>query len=218
MSKHDEIKNLLKASRTLLSGKNYLSETVEIKKQYGILNEQGMQGMNLGSYDPIDKIDVGQSIEDEIDKDEYETSETGKQKPIKDDMRQGYRISGGILYLHGKEKKDLQLTTDEKIAFQETMEEFVSEVAGLVEFNPLNVYSNNVEWSGKLIDFGLDFIFSIGEDGGIYVDGEMTKINDEFEQIIQKLKSFYLKFKAKWDLVLGARKKTYKDENKGTKQ
>ena len=156
---HDEIKNLLKASRTMLSGKKYLSETIEIKKQYGILTEQGMQGMNLGTKNPIERINVGKSIEDEMEEDEYETAETEDKKPSKDDMKQGYRISGGLLYLHGKDKKDIELTTDEKIAFQETMEEFVAEVSDLVEFNPINIYSNNVEWSGKLIDFDLEFIF-----------------------------------------------------------
>jgi len=211
MSKHDEIKNLLKASRTLLSGKNSLNETIEIKKQYGILNEQGMQSMNLGTNNVTKKIDVGQSIEDEMEEDEYETSETGKEKPAKDDMKQGYRISGGVLFIHGKEKKDLELTTDEKIAFQETMEEFVNEVSDLVEFNTLNVYTNNVEWSGKLIDFDLDFIYSIGEESGIYIDGEMTKIDDEFEEVINKLKTYYQKFKSKWAKVLGSRKKTNKE-------
>jgi hypothetical protein len=205
---HDEIKNLLKASRTMLSGKKYLNETIEIKKQYGILTEQGMQGMNLGTKNPIERIDVGKSIEDEMEEDEYETAETEDKKPSKDDMKQGYRISGGLLYLHGKDKKDIELTTDEKIAFQETMEEFVAEVSDLVEFNPINIYTNNVEWSGKLIDFDLEFIFSIGEESGIYIDGEMTKISDEFEEMIKKLKTYYQKFKSKWAKVLGMRKKT----------
>jgi len=212
MSKHDEIKNLLKASRTMLSGKNSLNETSEIRKQYGILTEQGMQSMNLNTINPVKKIDIGQSIEDDIEEDEYETSETGKPKEAKADMKQGYRISGGILFIHGKEKKDLVLTTDEKIAFQETMEEFVSEVSDLVEFNALNIYNNNVEWSGKFIENDMDFIYSIGEDSGIYVDGEMTKINDQFEELIKKLKVYYEKFKAKWAKVLGMRKKTYKKE------
>lgn len=116
------------------------------------------------------------------------------------------------MFIHGKDKKDLELTTDEKIAFQETMEEFINEVSDLVEFNPLNLYTNNVEWSGKLIDFDLDFIFSIGEESGIYIDGEMTKISDEFEELIGKLKTYYQKFKSKWAKVLGMRKKTKSKE------
>lgn len=211
-NKHDEIKNLLKASKNMLSGKNYIQESEEIRKQHGIISEQGgMQGMSMSTRSPIEKINVAKSIEDEIEDDEYETAETGKMddtKEAKDDQKQGYRISGGVLFIHGKDKKDLELTTDEKIAFQETMEEFVNEVSDLVEFNPLNVYSNNVEWSGKLIDFDLDFIFSIGEDSGIYIDGEMTKIDDEFEEMIKKIKTYYQKFKSKWSKVLGMRRKT----------
>lgn len=205
---HDEIKKLLKASREILSSKKSIEESIEIKKKYGIIVEQGMQGMNLGTKNPIEKINVAKSIEDEIEADEYETAETNDEKESKEDVKQGYRISGGVLFLHGKDKKDLELTTDEKIAFQETMEEFVNEVSDLVEFNPLNLYKNNVEWSGKLIDFDLDFIFSIGEESGIYIDGEMTKISDEFEELIKKLKIFYQKFKSKWSKILGMRKKT----------
>jgi hypothetical protein len=207
-NKHDEIKNLLKASRNMLSSSKNLQESLEIKKQYGIISEQGMQSMTQYSQSPIEKINVAQSIEDEIEDDEYETADTEDVKPAKDDKKQGYRISGGIIFLHGKDNKDLELTTDEKIAFQETMEEFVNEVSDLVEFNPLNVYSNNIEWSGKLIDFDIEFLFSIGEESGIYIDGEMTKVSDEFEELIKKLKTYYQKFKSKWSKVLGMRKKT----------
>jgi hypothetical protein len=210
---HDEIKNLLTASRKLLSGKKHVQEIVEIKKQYGIIVEQGMSTMTMSARNPIEKINVAKSIEDEIESDElenqeYETANTGEEKEAKDDMKQGYRISGGIMFIHGKDRKDVELLTDDKIAFQETMEEFVNEVSDLVEFNPLNLYSNNVEWSGKLIDFDLEFIFTIGEESGIYIDGEMTKISDEFEELIKKLKTYYQKFKSKWGKILGMRKKT----------
>jgi hypothetical protein len=197
----------------MLSGKNDLNETIEIRRQYGLLTEQGIQS-TMGTTNPTERMNIGQSIEDNLedDEEEYETAETGEKKPAKDDKKQGYRISGGVLFLHGKEKKDIELTTDEKTAFQETMEEFVSEVSDLVEFNALNVYRNNIEWSGKLIDFDLDFVFSIGEESGIYIDGDMTKIDDEFEELIKKLKTYYQKFKSKWAKVLGMRKKTIKKD------
>ena len=41
---HDEIKNLLRASRNLLSNGVSLQENIEIKKQYGIILEQGSTG------------------------------------------------------------------------------------------------------------------------------------------------------------------------------
>jgi len=221
-NRHDEIKNLIKASRNMLSSKNSLHETDEIKKQYGILNEQQMQSMTLSPRNPIKKMNIGQSIQNKIssdetenpskiwkklrNNDEYETAETNPEP--EDDKNQEYTVSGGIIVLHGKNKRDITLTTDEKIAFQETMEEFVNEVSDLVEFYPLNVYTTNVVWSGKIIDFDLEFMLAIGEDGGIYVDSNMTKISEDFENIIKKLKAYYQKFKSKWAKIIGNRKQT----------
>jgi len=152
------------------------------------------------------------SIESRIDQDtEYETAvddrEDGEPQTPKD-KSQKYRISGGILALHGKNRNDLDITSDEKIAFQETMDEFVDEVSDLVDFNTLNVYTNNVDWSGKIIDQDIDFTFTIGENSGIYINGEMMKVDEDFLSMINKLQQFYQKFKSKWGKVLASRKKT----------
>ena len=189
---HDEIKQLLNASRRLL-GNNDINE--DIRRQYSLLTEQ-----DGADNDVTKKYDVAQSVEDEIE---------DNTKP-NDDKSQAYRISGGVLVLHGKEQTDLELTTDEKIAFQETMDEFVNEVSDLVDFNKLNLYPNNVEWSGKIIDFDIDFLLSIGEESGIYINGDMIKTDDEFLEMITKLKAYYEKFKVKWSKVLASRKKTIK--------
>ena len=211
---HDEIKNLLRASRNLLSNGVSLQENIEIKKQYGIILEQGSTG------DISKKIDIGASIEDSINKyeKEYQTADNtdgedfddedfdGEEK--KEDKKQAYRISGGILVLHGKDNTQLDLTTDEKMAFQETMDEFVTEVSDLVDFNKLNVYPNNVEWSGKIIDYDIEFMYNIGEESGIYINGDMIKTDEDFIEMITKLQKYYEKFKSKWAKILASRKKT----------
>lgn len=199
---HDEIKNLLKASRTMLSNSETLKESISIKKQYGILTEQDV---NMTSGDITKKMNIGDEIETAIN---YDNDEKTPEK----DKSQGYRISGGILVLHGKTQTELELTTDEKIAFQETMDEFVTEVSDLVDFNKLNVYPNNIEWSGKIIDFDVEFTYSIGEENGIYIDGEMMKMDDKFIEFVTKLKSYYEKFKSKWAIILASRKKTKKTD------
>ena len=152
------------------------------------------------------------SIESRIEQDtEYETAvddkEEGETQTPKD-KSQKYRISGGILALHGKGRNDLDITTDEKVAFQETMDEFVEEVSDLADFNTLNVYTNNVDWSGKIIDQDIEFTFTIGENSGIYINGEMMKVDEDFLDMINKLQQFYQKFKSKWGKVLANRKKT----------
>ena len=187
---HDEIKQLLKASRTLLSNEKLNEDINTIRKKYTLLTED----------DTTSKLDLSKSVEDKIDSDT---------KP-NEDKSQGYRISGGLLVLHGKNQTDLELTTDEKLAFQETMDDFVGEVADLVDFNKLNIYPNNVEWSGRIIDADIEFFFSIGEENGVYINGDMIKTDDEFLEMVNKLKSFYEKFKSKWAAILADRKKTVK--------
>jgi len=179
--RYDEIKSLLKKSRMLL--------------------EQDTQD------------NIAASIQNRIDQDmDYETAvddkEKGDDKPVSKDKTQKYRISGGILALHGKGRSDLDITTDEKVAFQETMDEFVDEVSDLVDFNTLNVYPNNVDWSGKIIDSDIEFTFTIGENSGIYINGDMIKVDEDFLDMINKLQQFYQKFKSKWGKVLASRKKT----------
>jgi hypothetical protein len=193
---HDEIKNLLKASRKLLN-----NETIneDIRRQYGVLTEQGV---DMTDDNVTKKLNITQSVEDEIE----DNTESSK------DKTQGYRISGGLLVLHGKTQTELELTTDEKIAFQETMDEFVTGVSDLVDFNKLNVFPNNVEWSGKIIDFDIEFFFTIGEENGVYINGQMIKVDDKFLDMVNKLKTFYEKFKSKWAKIMASRKKTKKTE------
>ena len=160
------------------------------------------------------QINVAKDVESRLQQDqEYETANTGIEdgddiKTSPRDKQQKYRISGGILALHGKDRNNLDITSDEKLAFQETMDEFVEEVSDLVDFNTLNVYQNNVEWSGKLIDEDINFIFTIGEDSGVYINGQMIKLDPDFMTTINKLQQYYQKFKSKWGRVLASRKKT----------
>jgi hypothetical protein len=196
---HDEIKRLVEASRKMLSNTTLNEDINSIRKKHGIINEQD----NLISNNVTQKVNVTKNVEDKI---EDSTDETP------DDKSQGYRVVGGIIVLHGKDNSDLELTTDEKIAFQETMNEFVEQVSDLVDFNKLNLYPNNVEWSGKIIDFDLDFFFTIGEENGVYINGEMLKADDEFLEMINKLKVYYEKFKSKWAKVLASRKQTNNTE------
>lgn len=205
---HDEIRKLLTVSRTLLSNEKLNEAIQDIRNQYGLIKEQSEIGK---------QFNVAKSIEDEIDDDEYETAETSDEddedeKESRDDKKQAYRISGGILVLNGKNQTDLELTTDEKTAFQETMDEFVAEVSDMADFNKLNVYPKNVEWSGKIIDYDLEFFFSIGEENGVYIEGDMIKCDDKFLEFVNKLKVYYEKFKSKWSKILGDRKKTIKTD------
>jgi hypothetical protein len=76
---HDEIKRLLKASRTMLSTKDSINESFNIRKKHNLLSEQEIEfeGDNVTK-----KISVGDSIEDNIRKDEEKKRKDEKPKDI----------------------------------------------------------------------------------------------------------------------------------------
>jgi hypothetical protein len=85
-------------------------------------------------------------------------------------------------------------------------------VSDLVDFNEMKVYKNNVEWSGTILDLDINFLFLLNENNGVYIEGNMMKVDDNFMTLVGKLKNYYQKFKSKWAKVLAARKKTKTEE------
>jgi hypothetical protein len=207
MSNYEEIKKLLSASRKLVGGDQLNEDYNKIRKNYGLLIEQPVE-------DPETQINVMKDIEDKIGgKQEYETAEQPEDddedyEEVKSDKKKAYRISGGILVIHSKNTSDLQLTTDDKTAFQESVTEFKQDVTEIVDFNKLNLYPTNVEWSGKITELDIEFFFSIAESKGVYINGTMIKLDEEFTEMSTKLMNYYEKFKSKWSKIVSARKKT----------
>jgi hypothetical protein len=186
------IKNQIKTMRDLIQNSNPMVQehVKDIKEKYLIKEEDSPRD--------ITRPNVPQSTEQEIEDNEG----------MPDDVSQGYRISGGVLVIHGDDRKEVELTTEDKTAFQETMDEFVNEVSDLANFGQLNVYKNNVEWSGVVVDYDVEFYYTIGESNGIYISGEMMKLDENLLDMVTKLQTYYEKFKSKWAKVLASRKKT----------
>ena len=61
---------------------------------------------------------------------------------------------------------------------------------------------------GKIVDFDIEFYFTIGESNGVYITCEMSKLDENFLMSIDKLKKYYEKFKSKWAKVIAGKKKT----------
>lgn len=187
MNNWEEIKQLVEASRKALN-KNLVQENNQIKKTYGMLMEQPMEGKN-------------------DDEKEFSKNKTFGKSNSSEEKRT-FKIKGYLISIHGNKKVDLQLTLDEKTAFQESMDEFRTEVAELVDFNTMNVYQNNVEWSGKINDRNIEFFFSALETDGVYIKGDMIKIDNDFMELVEKIKKYYEKFRSKWTKIISSRKIT----------
>ena len=188
---YDEMKSLLKKSKLLFE-----------------------QQADMGRLNAADSISnkIRNSVSDDAivgGEEEGETNQQGLKTTKTSSKQQKYKISGGIFVLHGDTRAEVDnITTDDKSSFQETMDEFVEEVSDLVDFDELHLYKNSVEWGGKLIDDNITFLYTIGENGGVYISADIVKIDEDFLSIITKLEQYYQKFKSKWSKMLAIRKKT----------
>ena len=188
---YDEMKSLLKKSKFLF----------EQQSDMGRINTADSISNKIHSS-VSDDASVGGEQEDETNQQGVRTSKSSSKQ-------QKYKISGGIFVLHGDSRAEVDnITTDDKSSFQETMDEFVEEVSDLVDFDELHLYKNSVEWGGKLIDDNITFLYTIGENGGVYISADIVKIDEDFLSIITKLEQYYQKFKSKWSKMLAIRKKT----------
>jgi hypothetical protein len=188
---YDEMKSLLKKSKMLF----------EQYSDNGRINTADSIANKIRSSVSDDAIVGGEEQGDANNQNPKTLKSSGKQ--------QKYKISGGIFVLHGDTRSEVDnITTDDKSSFQETMDEFVEEVSDLVDFDELHLYKNSVEWGGKLIDDNITFLYTIGENGGVYISADIVKIDEDFLSIITKLEQYYQKFKSKWSKMLAIRKKT----------
>ena len=143
-----------------------------------------------------------EQVEDEVEIEDTPTLEREKE------VTKDYNVSSGIITVHAYDRSDLELTDEEQANYQETMDDFIEQVSDLVDFNALNMYENNIEWSGRLVKFDIDYYYSVGEKNGVYISGNMVQVDEDFSEMMETLKNYYNTFSSKWAKVLADRKST----------
>ncbi len=183
-----------------------------------ILNSNNIDSKYVSeSYDDMrNLLNMSRALISEQDvSNEYETAQEEKADDREEKTKE-YTVSGGKIIVHGMDEQDLVLTQEEQNAFQETMDDFVEQVSDMAEYHPLNIYKNNVEWSGDLLKFDVRFYYSIAEVDGTYIgNANMIKVDPEFLELLQKLKNFFKMFEAKWAKILASRRTTESNKEEG---
>lgn len=166
------------------------------------MEQKNRKGLILDeSYDQMKgMLNLSRRLHEQVDDIEIDV------EAVKEEKTKEYAVGGSMIIVHGVTDKDLNITSDEELAFTETMEGFIDSVEDLADFNELNVYKNNIEWSGKLVRFDLEFFYTIGESNGIYINGTMIKIDEDLYGMLDKLKTYYQTFSTKWSQILSERK------------
>lgn len=69
-----------------------------------------------------------------------------------------------------------------------------------VKFNKFIIYpkSGNVEWSGEFQDSRIQWFYSLDDTRGVYISGELLRLDDSTLETIRKLVGFYENWADEW--------------------
>lgn len=72
-------------------------------------------------------------------------------------------------------------------------------VSKLVKFGKIKVHKQNVEWSGHLIREKVDWVFSLDDTVGCYIDTtDFMQLRDEVLEVMKKLRGYYDVWADEW--------------------
>ena len=82
---------------------------------------------------------------------------------------------------------------------REEENKFKDIVSKLVKFGKIKVHKQNVEWSGHLIREKVDWVFSLDDTVGCYIDTtDFMQLRDESLEVLKKLRGYYDVWSDEW--------------------
>jgi len=92
---------------------------------------------------------------------------------------------------------DLEMDEDDKKTISQVIDNFKQQVSQIVEFDPgFTIKPNEIRLDGNIKDEEIIFTLVAGENDGLYINTNMSEVNDEFVDVLSKLKNFEKVFKS----------------------
>jgi len=177
------------------------------KPQYGIIGEQMTDEYpeppdpEQGHQDYLQKSDQLKSFDDDSVQDP-----TIKGIPNEDS---DFAVINDVeVVIHSEDPEDLELNDEEKGQVSQLIDDFRTEVVETVEFDKMDVYETSAKLNGKIGSIGMMFTLSTGDDVGLYISGQMLKIDENSLNILEKLGAYELKFSSTINDLLVRRRTT----------
>ena len=107
--------------------------------------------------------------------------------------------------LNSNDPSDMKLTDEQKNKLSQLIDNFRSQVSQLTKFEPGMVISTEqIRLDGNIDD--LKFVFIAGENGGLYLNAEMFKLQEEQVDLMTKLSKFLKVYQDTMNPIITERK------------
>ena len=104
------------------------------------------------------------------------------------------------------DKEDIELKDEERNTISQLIDNFRQQVSQLADLNPgLTITENQIRLDGIMPVSEISFVFIIGEDNGLYFNGDMLNIEQETLDMFDKLLKFKPTFISEMEPLLRTR-------------
>lgn len=152
----------------------------------------------------LKKTDIKEQVETPTLDQETETQQaTGNQY---DDVTVINDVEVKIL---SPDQEDLKITDEQKAAISQLIDNFKQQVSQIAQFEPgLTINENQIRLDGRLTDEDIGFVYIAGQESGVYLNMDMTKLEEDVKIAIDKLLKFEMTFKTAMDSLIPDRTNT----------
>lgn len=102
---------------------------------------------------------------------------------------------------------DLELTEEQKNIISGLIDSFREQVSQIAELKPGFTFNETqIRLDGSITDLDINFVFIVGDEGGLYLNADMLLIDNDVMTTITKLSKFELTFRDTIEPLLRERK------------
>jgi hypothetical protein len=140
-------------------------------------------------------------LKEDIDSDVNPSSESSKERYDDVDV-----INDVEVKVLSTDKEDIELKDEERNTISQLIDNFRQQVSQLADLNPgLTITENQIRLDGTMTETEISFVFIIGEDSGLYFNGDMLNIEQETLDMFDKLLKFKPTFISEMEPLLRTR-------------
>ena len=127
-----------------------------------------------------------------------------QEEPTSDDITV---INDVDIKLVSSDTVDLELTEEQKNAISGLIDSFREQVSQIAELKPGFTFNETqIRLDGSITDLDINFVFIVGDEGGLYLNADMLLIDNDVMTTITKLSKFELTFRDTIEPLLRERK------------
>ena len=134
---------------------------------------------------------------------EMTQDEPQPEQSMKDDV---LVINDVDVKMNSQDEADMKLMDEQKNEISGIIDNFRQQVSQIVDFQPgFSLFPDQIRLDGSLTDEGIKFVFIAGKEGGVYVNADMLKLEQNVANTLEKLAKFNEVFKTAMEPIISQR-------------